>query len=120
MTKYVKAHSKYILEQIKSGSITEDILAYHRLQIQNIQHERLIHLIVLCLFALLMVGSLVFYFIMTSIITFILMGIFLATEFFYILHYYLLENTVQMWYRLENDMIASLKNIGTNTSEKKK
>ena len=120
MTKYVKAHTKYILEQIKAGNITNEILAYHRLQIQNIQHERLVHLIVMCLFALLLVGSLALYFAITYIITFVLMGIFLVTELFYVLHYYLLENTVQMWYRLENDMIAKLKGIGTNTTESKK
>lgn len=117
MTNYVKNHTKYILEQIKTNNITDEILSYHRLQIQNIQHERLIHLIVLCLFALLLIGSIILSFIIMSIPAFLLTLVFIIVEVFYIRHYYLLENTVQRWYRLENDMIMHLNNIGTNTSK---
>lgn len=117
MTKYVKNHTKYILNEIKKNNITETLLDYHRLQIQNIQHERLIHLIVLCLFAFLLISSIVLFFIIKTIPALLLASIFLIVEIFYIRHYYLLENTVQHWYRLENDMILHLKAIGTNTSQ---
>ncbi|MBN2879581.1 MAG: hypothetical protein JXN65_08115 [Clostridia bacterium] len=114
MTKYVKAHTQYILNQLKAGNITEDILGYHRLQIANIQHERLIHLIVLFIFALLLIASVVLFFYIESIETLLLTALFLVVEAFYVAHYYLLENTVQRWYKIENFMISKLKNIGTN------
>lgn len=116
MTNYVKNHTKYILSEMQDNKITEKLLDYHRLQIQNIQHERLIHLIVLCLFTILLMGSLTLFFIIMSIPALSLALIFLIVEIFYIRHYYLLENTVQHWYRLENDMIQYLKHIGTNTA----
>ena len=116
MTKYIKNHTKYIMEQLQLNAITEDLLNYHRLQIVNIQHERLIHLIVLCLFTLLLVGSFAFFFFITSFASLILLAIFSVIEVFYVLHYYLLENSIQQWYRLENDMISALKSIGENFS----
>ena len=114
MTKYVKAHTKYILEQIQSGNISEELLTYHRTQIANIQHERLIHLIVLCLFALLLIGSFALTIFMPSVASGLLFFILFMVEAFYILHYRLLENTVQQWYKIENTIIHTLKNIGTN------
>ena len=117
MTKYVKNHTKYILDQIKANNITNELLKYHRIQIVNIQHERLIHLIVVCLFTLLLIGSVVLFFLSNTIMSLLLLAIFMVVEIFYVLHYYLLENTVQGWYRLENDMISVLQNIGTNTSQ---
>jgi len=114
MTKYVKNHTKYILNQLKEGNITEDILNYHRLQIENVQHERLIHLIVLFIFVVLLIASVVLFFYMESLETLCLTALFLIVEGFYVAHYYLLENTVQRWYKIENYMISKLKGMGTN------
>lgn len=118
MTKYIKNHTAYILEQIAKNNVTEQLHFYHRLQIENIQHERLIHLIVLCLFTLLFIGTVILLVFLGSLAFMLLFVIFLIVEIFYVLHYYLLENTVQRWYELENDILSTLKNIGANTSEK--
>ena len=116
MTKYIKNHTKYILGQISSNNITEGLLKYHHSQILNIQHERLIHLIVLCLFTLLFAASFAFFYFVTSLSSLALLSVFSVVEIFYVLHYYLLENTVQRWYRIENTIISYLEGIGTNLS----
>ncbi len=114
MTKYIKNHTKYILDQINSNNITESLLKYHRTQILNIQHERLIHLIVLCLFSLLFAAAFAFFYFISSFASLALMAVFAVVEVFYVLHYYLLENTVQHWYRIENTMISAYESTGTN------
>ncbi len=116
MTKYIKNHTKYILEQMQSGCLSEKILDYHHMQIAYLQHERLVHLIVLCLFTLLFAGVFAFFYFASTYVSFILMIIFAVVEVFYVLHYYLLENTVQRWYRIENTMISHLKSVGSNLS----
>ena len=114
MTKYVKAHTKYILDKLSNNDITSELLQYHRTQISYIQHERLIHLLVTFLFSLLLVGSTVYLLISPSLPALLLFTCLLVCEVFYIAHYFLLENTVQKWYKMDNSMASVLNGIGTN------
>ncbi len=89
------------LEDKKDGD-WKDILVRHRLMIERIKHERLIHLLVtifvgLC-FVLCFLVAILSYNILLSFITLILMILFIA----YIFHYRFLENTTQKWYGLED------------------
>jgi len=68
------------------------------IQIQFFQHERLIHLLVTSLVAILELLSLLACVLAPSITTFILMGLFLVLLLPYIYHYYILENGVQTLY----------------------
>ncbi len=115
MTKYIKNYTKYIQEQIKLQNITKKLLEYHHLQILHIQHERLIHLIILCLFTILFAGGFALFLVLPSVASACLLIIVAVVEVFYIRHYYLLENTVQKWYRYENYIIEFINNIGANT-----
>lgn len=92
---YVQETDKLINENQK---IPKERLEYHLIQIEQFQHERLIHLIVTALVGILAILFLLFGLLMENIgllITFIaLLCLFIP----YILHYYLLENNVQKMY----------------------
>lgn len=68
------------------------------------QHERLIHLIVTALFALLGMMGLLLLMVHTSPATMALLGLFVLLLVFYIRHYYLLENGTQKLYGLMDKM----------------
>ena len=68
------------------------------------QHERLAHLVTLlfvCLFALLSLGYTLAY---PAVPCFILSGLLTILSAAYVIHYYRLENGVQKWYRLSNEI----------------
>ncbi len=67
-------------------------------QIQFFQHERLIHLIVTVLFALLTMITLLANLFLTQPLLLVLSGLFLILLVPYIRHYYILENGVQKLY----------------------
>ena len=77
----------------------------HLQEIQFLQHERLIHLLVTIAFA----GLVVFAVAMTLVWPYwgwlAMVIVILTTELFYLRHYYVLENTVQRWYNLYNQLI---------------
>ena len=118
MTEYIKQHEEYILSLLQEGNIDiEKLLKYHRQQISWLQHERLIHLLVMCLTIIAFLFScFVLYFIQTipAGALFILLLVLTA---FYIRHYYLLENSVQHWYKIANYLNKKSADIGTNTAD---
>ena len=59
MTQYLKIHEKYIMDMLNSNQITNELLDYHRTQIEHVKHERLVHLIVMSLFAMLLLTTLI-------------------------------------------------------------
>ncbi len=82
----------------KTGAEQEALLSEHLVQIRFFQHERLIHLIVTCLFAVLAVAvflSLYFAFDPGLLLLFLALFVLLVP---YIRHYYILENGVQRMY----------------------
>mgnify|MGYP000855571712 CR=1 FL=1 len=113
MNDYMKKHESYvrdILAKNPGPNQIEELLAYHDKQIQWMQHERLVHLIVMlfiCLFTLLIFGFAV---IKTSVPSIILSVILLVLSIAYIVHYYRLENTVQQWYLISNQIREKVKN----------
>jgi predicted RND superfamily exporter protein len=107
MIDYMKKHESYVQEVLAKNPDEEklkELLAYHDKQIQWMQHERLVHLIVMlfiCFFTLLIFGLTL---IQTSIPSIILFVILLILSFAYIIHYYRLENGVQKWYEISNEI----------------
>jgi hypothetical protein len=107
MIDYMKRHERYVRERL-AGNLSPDeladLLAYHDKQISWMQHERLVHLIVMlfvCLFTLLTWG---FTFVTPTIPCFILSALLFILTIAYIIHYYRLENGVQQWYELFNQI----------------
>lgn len=104
MRKRILAYRNWIdsiLSEFESGKRNDDISglkAEHLVQIAFFQHERLIHLIVTVLFALLEFLSFFMCLVVTSVGTLLLTGAVLILLIPYIRHYYLLENEVQKMY----------------------
>lgn len=107
MIDYMKKHENYVnemLEKMLDGETVKELLAYHDRQIQWLQHERLVHLIVMlfvCLFTLLSFGFTV---IKISTPSIVLSGLLLILSLAYIIHYYRIENGVQKWYLISNQI----------------
>jgi hypothetical protein len=103
----MKRHERYVKDVLEKNPDKEklkELLAYHDKQIQWMQHERLVHLIVMlfvCLFTLLSFGFTV---IRTSTTSLILSALLLILSVAYVIHYYRLENDVQKWYLLSNQI----------------
>jgi hypothetical protein len=107
MIDYMKRHERRvreILEKDPDPTARQELLEDHGRQILWMQHERLIHLLVMlfvCLFALLALG---FAIIEPILPHFILFGLLMILAVAYIIHYYRLENGVQRWYELYNEI----------------
>lgn len=105
MYKYVLKHEQWLQEQIKSSKgAASDLLAYHNRQIAWLQHERLAHLLVTLFTAFLFVASVALFFFRPRILEGVLAVLLAVLTFFYIIHYYRLENAVQRWYIISNSL----------------
>jgi hypothetical protein len=105
MVDYMKKHESYvaaILEKASDEKQLRELLVYHDKQIRWMQHERLVHLIVMlfvCLFMLLALGYAITH---MSAATLSLTALLVLLSVGYIIHYYRLENGVQRWYLISN------------------
>lgn len=115
MTKYVKNHEAYIKNCLNQNECGTALLNYHHLQILNLQHERLIHLIVTGLVTILLMVSFSLLITNYSFLKMLLTLILMTLDCFYLYHYYFLENSVQRWYKIENQLIQQIDQIGTNS-----
>ncbi|MGN0620966.1 MAG: hypothetical protein ACI4I9_03780 [Porcipelethomonas sp.] len=108
MRKYLESYLEYILEKLEKDDRNTDynnLLKEHLVQISFMQHERLVHLIVTCLFSLVLIITIGF-FCTTSQLAFGALSvliILLLTA--YIRHYYFLENSVQKMYEIYNRLL---------------
>lgn len=101
VTELLKSHQ----EKLKKTKFDKDFLSYHLTQIGFLQHERLIHLIVM-LFVILCFLMCFILFLTLKIFMFLVLFILLMIlTVFYIFHYYKLENTVLKWYFLYNENV---------------
>ncbi|HNZ64856.1 MAG TPA: hypothetical protein PKJ10_03385 [Smithella sp.] len=107
MLSYMKNHEHYVKEILQQNPDAEkrrELLAYHDKQIKWMQHERLVHLIVMlfvCFFTLIIFG---FAAIRPSLPAIALFVILLILSVAYIFHYFRLENSVQKWYLISNEI----------------
>lgn len=113
MIDYIKRHERYI-EELLAGNpgaeMLREMLAYHDKQIAWMQQERLAHLITMmfvCLFFLMAFG---FTLIHCTIPFILLTALLLILSAAYLLHYYRLENGVQRWYVLSNEIRLKILN----------
>ena len=106
MKQYCRDHEAAVTKALSEGRVTEALLTAHLEMIRRIQHERLIHLIVtvMVVIAELFVVDLVLLHPELGIIPAIIMLALAVLLGFYFYHYFFLENTVQRWYRLLDEM----------------
>lgn len=101
MTEFIKEHSS-ILEEDR---FDKEFLSYHLRQIGFLQHERLVHLMVLLFIAFCMLAFMTLFLVLNMILLLIVFLLLLIMTFFYVFHYYKLENTVIEWYFIYNERI---------------
>lgn len=100
MKKSIVSYVSEIDEILKKKKIEkkDQLIEYHLQKIAFYQHERFIHLIVTCLFAILSLITFLYTIDHFSIPFFLLTVLFIALLIPYIFHYYTLENNVQKMY----------------------
>lgn len=99
MLKKLKDYEKELLHLVSLGSpLTAEQLLSVRTHIGFFQHERLVHELVMILFAILTVGGILFVVVLPEIPVMVLDVLFFALLVPYVKHYYGLENGVQRLY----------------------
>lgn len=105
MYKYIKEQENFLSNELKKENADYNwLLEYFKAQIEFISHERFIHLIVTLFFSLLFIISIIISFLYTNILLILLDLILLVLVLFYIIHYYRLENGLQSWYKMYNEI----------------
>lgn len=118
--KFIKTEIEKFENELKAAKTDQDnepirkrigkLYEYHCQVVHDLQHERLIHLIVTLFFACLLLLSVVSLFLIAysytllNILILIIAAILLVTELFYIRHYYQLENGTQKLYDLSEKL----------------
>lgn len=115
LKKYCREHEAAVRAAINGHKVTSDLLAEHKRKIAMLQHERLIHLIVTAMSVIveLFAVYLVLIHPELGIGAALFMLAFAVLLAFYFGYYFFLENTVQRWYKLEDEM-RDLINKGLN------
>ncbi|MDO4274285.1 MAG: hypothetical protein Q4D16_11485 [Eubacteriales bacterium] len=102
---YCRDHEKYIEVRLAAGEEPEKLLEWHEKKLGWLQHERLIHLMVTILTTIAFIFSAVLAVylegntaaLFLALILFVLLAAYLA-------HYFRLENRVQHWYRIAEQL----------------
>ncbi len=110
MRQFCARQEQRVQQALQTGQLTPRLLEQHLERLRWLQHERLIHLLVLFLTALaeLFAADLTLLHPEThpgSAVVLLALAVLLG---FYFAHYFFLENTVQHWYRLSEEMMEAL------------
>ena len=99
MGKRIKEYLAYVDKLLARDDVDfDEEMRRHLVQIEFFMHERLIHLLVTILFAILTVGCCVTFVVTEKIQILLLAAALFVLLIPYIRHYYLLENSVQRMY----------------------
>ncbi|MCR5303969.1 MAG: hypothetical protein K6E33_05340 [Lachnospiraceae bacterium] len=104
---YARDHERFIEESLRKGADPEKLLEIHELKLSWMQHERLVHFLVTMLTAIGVLLSVIMYILLDStvkIAALALMILLLILLICYMVHYYHLENTVQLWYAYDDEI----------------
>jgi hypothetical protein len=105
---YCAAHEAMVRARLQSGGVSDALLLRHERRLGWLQHERLIHLIVLFIVAVLFLFTVGLFIVLGNPLVLILVGVVLTLLCAYIGHYFTLENTVQRWYLLYDEIYGAL------------
>lgn len=111
MRQYCRDHESTVCRAVLDRSVTSELIDLHREKIRILQHERLVHLIVtvMVVFVELFAVNLTLLHHELGIYPALVMLGFAVLLGFYFRHYFFLENTVQRWYRLLDEMESTIK-----------
>lgn len=102
------AYMDHLLKENDSGLSYEELSAQHEKQLAYFMHERLVHLLVTLTFAILSFATFFMTCFTFSFGLLLLLATFLILLIPYIMHYYLLENSVQYMYRQYDALQAKI------------
>ena len=114
MKKYIQAYmneiNNFINNELSSADAERiyEVLEEFEIKISYFQHERLIHLIVTVLFAVLEIMAISVCLISPQLAAVVFSIMFLVLLVPYVMHYYLLENSVQEMYKMRDKIVTSL------------
>ena len=109
MTKYLTRYKEYIIQCLNDENCDlKQLLDYHRNKIAFFAHERLVHLLVMILFAICTVMTILAIVIWEKLTLIPLAVLLLVLLVPYIKHYYFLENTVQEMYRIYDRILEKI------------
>ena len=112
MKRFCREHEARVTAAVEAGEATKELLEEHLRMIAWVQHERLVHLIVTVMVVLceLFTVDLVLLHPELGIVPALIMLGLAVLMGFYFWHYFFLENTVQRWYRIAEELREKRKN----------
>ncbi len=122
MWDYVKLHERYVrglLEDPPENPDWEALRAFHEEQTARMHAERVVHLIVTMFCSTFLLMVLGFAILNPSWPPLALSCLFLILVSAYLLHYFRLENGVQRWYHLSNELRFRAGQVGARYEEKR-
>jgi hypothetical protein len=111
---YCTDYEETVLSRLNTGQADDALLKQLELKISWLQHERLVHLIVTMLISILFLFSIALYIALQDPLILILIAFSLVLLVPYIRHYFFLENRVQSWYKLYDELYCSIKKAAHN------
>ena len=110
--RFCREHEARVTAAVEAGEATPELLEEHLRMIAWVQHERLVHLIVTVMVVLceLFTVDLVLLHPELGIVPAVIMLGLAVLLGFYFWHYFFLENTVQRWYRIAEELREKRKN----------
>jgi hypothetical protein len=120
MWRYLQLHEAFVIAALKGEKGAVDwnqLQAWHQKQLAFMQHERLIHLLVLLTCSLLLVLSIGYLGLSPALAPFGMAGLLLVLVAAYVVHYFRLENGVQRWYHLANRIDEKLGVVSARYNE---
>lgn len=109
MRRWCAEHEKRVEQALSRGSVPPSLLSLHREKLRWLQHERLVHLIVVLLTSLAELFAVDLTLLhpdcsFGGAIAMLALAVLLG---FYFAHYFFLENTTQHWYRLTEELLRA-------------
>ena len=109
MKDFCREHEAWLEGELAASGPCRKLLDIHLEKLRWLQHERLVHLIVMCITIVCELFSLYFSLVVfKSLVSIAVTLVILVVLFFYVLHYFFLENTTQHWYRLAERIMQGL------------
>jgi len=109
MNKVMINHEAFMHKTLEDPAANlEWLLSYHKSWIQFLQHERLVHLLVTLTLAFILIITFSISLFLTNPYLLILFAVLAVLLGFYIFHYYKLENGVQRWYSIYDELMLRI------------
>ena len=113
IARYMKEHETFVKNHLHAGERgcdLHELKKNHERIIGYIQHERLIHLMVTLSIGAFLLISVAVALLRPCLQMFLLIGLFFVLLVPYLFHYHFLENTLQRWYVLTEEILSAEKN----------